>query len=81
MEDKSTLDLWYKYMYINLTAPFVVSQACLPYMKVDLHQERQSRRNPCIIHMSSFRAAISDPNQEGYASSKGTPSLCCPDLT
>jgi NAD(P)-dependent dehydrogenase (short-subunit alcohol dehydrogenase family) len=25
---------------------------------------------PCIIHVSSFRAYVSDPNQEGYTSTK-----------
>jgi len=67
MEDESTLEDWNKYVAVNLTAPFVISQACIPFMKrQDLHMA-----GPCIIHVSSFRALISDPNQEGYASTKG----------
>lgn len=47
-------------------------------MKVDRDENKQKlpgsetgTAGPCIIHMSSFRALISDPNQEGYASTKG----------
>jgi NAD(P)-dependent dehydrogenase (short-subunit alcohol dehydrogenase family) len=29
-----------------------------------------SEAGPCIIHIGSFRAQLSDPNQEGYASTK-----------
>ena len=29
-----------------------------------------TKSGPCIIHIGSFRAHHSDPNQEGYASSK-----------
>ena len=32
---------------------------------------------PCILHVSSFRSIVSDPNQEGYASTKaGLIGLC-----
>lgn len=62
-------------METNLTAPFVVSQACLPFMKLeegssDAKHANDSEAGPCIIHIGSFRAHQSDPNQEGYASSK-----------
>lgn len=33
-------------------------------------QDGDTKSGPCIIHISSFRAHHSDPNQEGYASSK-----------
>lgn len=62
-------------METNLIAPFAVSQACLPYMRHEeggdlaLHHN-DSDAGPCIIHVGSFRAHHSDPNQEGYASSK-----------
>lgn len=63
-----------RYIDTNLTAPFAVSQAAIPYMRVDSHGTAQhhddSEAGPCIIHISSFRAHHSDPNQEGYASSK-----------
>ncbi|EXJ60619.1 hypothetical protein A1O7_04772 [Cladophialophora yegresii CBS 114405] len=77
MEDPSVLDKWNAYVETNLTGPFAMSQACLPYMKVKRQEDKQKlpdskvgTAGPCIIHMSSFRAMISDPNQEGYASTK-----------
>lgn len=67
------------YVETNLTAPFVVSQACLRYMEIregdesnpgPLQNDGHSIGGPCIIHIGSFRALQSDPNQEGYASTK-----------
>jgi short-subunit dehydrogenase len=64
----------HSYIETNLTAPFAVSQACLPYMKLEDKKESQHHDNsdagPVVIHVGSFRAEMSDPNQEGYASSK-----------
>ena len=78
MEDPAVMDEWQAYVETNLTAPFVMSQACIPYMKVESAEDRKKlpgsrsgTAGPCIVHMSSFRALISDPNQEGYASTKG----------
>jgi len=64
-----------RYIETNLTAPFAVSQACIPYMKVadaegSVTEDADSDAGPCILHIGSFRAHQSDPNQEGYASSK-----------
>lgn len=72
MEDPSTIDQWNAYVETNLTAPFALSQACLPYMKVSTEHEMRKLQGPgpCIIHISSFRMLQSDPNQEGYASTK-----------
>ncbi|KAK5047834.1 hypothetical protein LTR84_006499 [Exophiala bonariae] len=77
MEDESTLDQWQAYVETNLTGTFVMSQACIPYMKVESHEDKQKlpgsqvgTAGPCIIHVGSFRALVSDPNQEGYASTK-----------
>ncbi|KAI0469739.1 hypothetical protein GGR56DRAFT_686868 [Xylariaceae sp. FL0804] len=76
MMDPDTISEWQAYVETNLTAPFAVSQACLPYMKVDgsdkksVDQDSDSDAGPCIIHIGSFRAHQSDPNQEGYASTK-----------
>ncbi|KAG9788876.1 hypothetical protein ABEF95_002387 [Exophiala dermatitidis] len=77
MADESVLDQWQAYVETNLTGPFVMSQACIPYMKVEKEDEKSKlpesnvgTAGPCIIHVSSFRAFISDPNQEGYASTK-----------
>ncbi|KAI5263575.1 short chain alcohol dehydrogenase [Aureobasidium subglaciale] len=74
MDDFDTYAQWQAYIETNLTAPFAVSQACLPYMKLenkdDSHHADDSDAGPCVIHVGSFRAEMSDPNQEGYASSK-----------
>ncbi|KAL1874883.1 hypothetical protein Daus18300_003424 [Diaporthe australafricana] len=35
MAEASVLDEWQAYMETNLTAPFVVSQACIPHMKIE----------------------------------------------
>lgn len=80
MENPDTLSEWQAYIDTNLTGPFAMSQACIPYMKarasdVELGAHMQNENNsspagPCIIHIGSFRAHQSDPNQEGYASSK-----------
>ncbi|KAI6880767.1 short chain alcohol dehydrogenase [Hortaea werneckii] len=72
MEDWETMGEWVAYLETNLTAPFAVSQACIPYMKMKSNpgNDQTSDPGPCIIHIGSFRAHQSDPNQEGYASSK-----------
>lgn len=74
MFDEETSAQWLAYVETNLTAPFHLSQAVLPYMKVSPNRaERKQQRegsSPCIIHISSFRMLQSDPNQEGYASTK-----------
>ena len=72
MENKDTLEQWQAYMETNLTAPFVMSQACIPYMKDerDSKPEDLPKDGRSIIHIGSFRAHQSDPNQEGYASTK-----------
>ena len=74
MEDQATSEQWQGYVETNLTAPFHLSQAVLPYMKVSaVYEERKQHDmgpSPCIIHVSSFRMLRSDPNQEGYASTK-----------
>jgi NAD(P)-dependent dehydrogenase (short-subunit alcohol dehydrogenase family) len=69
MEGPETLDQWKAYIEANLTAPFAASQACIPYMK-GTREKNIKEAGPCIIHVSSFCAYVSDPNQEGYASTK-----------
>ena len=78
MEDPSTLEQWKQYVDVNLTGNFVLGQACIPYMKVEDSGEKQKlpesktgTTGPCIINVSSFRGTVSDPNQEGYAATKG----------
>lgn len=75
MEDPATFEEWQAYIDTNLTAPFAVSQAVIPYMKTTATNNSTGAQGmdsagPCIIHIGSFRAHQSDPNQEGYASSK-----------
>ncbi|CAJ2507574.1 Uu.00g087600.m01.CDS01 [Anthostomella pinea] len=81
MEDPATADEWAAYIETNLSAPFLVSQACIPYMKAQAaavegrseelkHGERNLDEGGCVIHISSFRAHISDPNCEGYGATK-----------
>ena len=74
MIDFDTSAEWQAYIETNLTAPFHLSQAVLPYMKVSKDRDRRKQEragsSPCIIHVSSFRMLQSDPNQEGYAASK-----------
>ncbi|KAK4233122.1 hypothetical protein C8A03DRAFT_39188 [Achaetomium macrosporum] len=67
-----------RYVKAKLMAPFVVSQACLPYMeqhrsKTALHHryddddDDHDNGGRIIIFTSSFRALRSDFDQEGYA--------------
>jgi NAD(P)-dependent dehydrogenase (short-subunit alcohol dehydrogenase family) len=75
MEDPSTLEQWQAFIDTNLTAPFAVTQACIPYMKTldsdaDTGAQKLEGSGPCVINIGSFRAMMSDPNQEGYAASK-----------
>lgn len=72
MEDPDILEQWQAYVETNLTASFVVSSACIPYMKASNAEDagHVSSAGSCIIHMGSFRALQSDPNQEGYAATK-----------
>lgn len=74
MSDMETADEWQAYVETNLSAPFLLSQAVLKYMitSSDRNERKKERpgSSPCIIHVSSFRMLQSDPNQEGYASTK-----------
>jgi len=89
MEDLDTITQWRAYLDTNLTAPFAMSQACIPLMSIsDIRASsptsrrhgyeawkaadpaRASGAGPCIINVNSFRAQVSDPDQEGYAASK-----------
>lgn len=72
MMDPSTIEEWNAYVETNLTAPFAVAQACLPYMRSPNSETAQhlSSVGPSMILIGSFRAHQSDPNQEGYAATK-----------
>jgi NAD(P)-dependent dehydrogenase (short-subunit alcohol dehydrogenase family) len=103
MEDPATAEQWQAYIDTNLSAPFWMSQAVIPFMKAqnpkiegkgtveqkgvdrendikrreefsnlpdDLHGKDKSDEGGCILHISSFRAHQSDPDCEGYGTTK-----------
>ena len=77
MEDEETLDEWNKYIATNLTGPFILNQAVIPYMKQPTSEEgsgagmgTDTPLGGCIINISSFRAHFSDPDCEAYGSTK-----------
>lgn len=59
-----------------MTAPFDISQVCLPYIKAptksdaEYHIRERNDTGFCIIYIGSFRAQQSDSNQKGYISTK-----------
>lgn len=67
MEDVS-LDEWSAYIETNLTSAFLMSQACIPLLKA--HEAHTRPDGGCIINISSFRSLQSEPNSEGYGTSK-----------
>ncbi|KAK5128243.1 hypothetical protein LTR85_002910 [Meristemomyces frigidus] len=62
-----TLDEWNASIETNLTGPMLISQSCLPMLQ---KQEGSRSQGGSIIHMSSTRAIMSEPNNEGYSSTK-----------
>lgn len=57
MKDPEVLDEWTAYLDTNLTAPFLVSQACIPFMKdrqaePPSHPPRESLIRPEAVHAS-----------------------------
>ncbi len=61
-----TLEAWNASIETNLTAPMLLGQACLPMLK-----KTSSRSNGgSVIHMSSTRAFMSEPNNEPYSATK-----------
>ncbi|EMC92849.1 hypothetical protein BAUCODRAFT_263872 [Baudoinia panamericana UAMH 10762] len=61
-----TLENWNASIETNLTAPMLMSQSCLPM----LQRTSARRTGGCIIHMSSTRAFMSEPNNEPYSATK-----------
>ncbi|KJZ73859.1 hypothetical protein HIM_06752 [Hirsutella minnesotensis 3608] len=56
-----TLPEWNRSIETNLTGPMLMTQACLPQLKA---------ARGCVIHMSSTRAFMSEPNNEAYSATK-----------
>ena len=61
-----TLDDWNASIETNLTAPFLLSQKCLPM----LEKAGSRPQGGTIIHVSSTRAVMSEPNNESYSATK-----------
>lgn len=59
---------WAASLETNLTAPLLLSRACLPMLKKQPDRGRENGGS--IIHMSSTRAYQSEPDSEGYAATK-----------
>lgn len=61
-----TLNDWNTSIETNLTAPMLLSQACLPLLK-----KTPSRPvGGCVLFISSTRAVMSEPNNEPYSATK-----------
>ncbi|KAK5692609.1 hypothetical protein LTR97_010921 [Elasticomyces elasticus] len=60
------LEDWNASLETNLTAPLLMSQACLPM----LQRSASRSQGGSIIHMSSTRAFMSEPNNEPYSATK-----------
>ncbi|KAK5992227.1 putative oxidoreductase [Cladobotryum mycophilum] len=56
-----TLEEWNKSIETNLTGPMLMTQACLGMLRT---------ARGCVIHMSSTRALMSEPNNEAYSATK-----------
>ncbi|KAJ1325195.1 3-oxoacyl-[acyl-carrier protein] reductase [Microdochium nivale] len=72
-----SLEDWNASLETNLTAPFLLSQACLPMLKArpggagaGAGGAEARETGGAIIHMSSTRAHQSEPNSEPYAATK-----------
>lgn len=56
-----TLEEWNRSLETNLTGPMLVTQACLAPLRA---------ARGCVVHMSSTRAAMSEPDNEAYSTTK-----------
>ncbi|KUJ13488.1 NAD(P)-binding protein [Mollisia scopiformis] len=61
-----TLEEWNKSLETNLTAPMLLSQACVPLLR----KGGARKEGGTIINVSSTRAYQSEPNSESYAATK-----------
>ncbi|KAK1255431.1 hypothetical protein MKX08_009426 [Trichoderma sp. CBMAI-0020] len=56
-----TLDEWNRSIETNLTAPMLMTQACLGMLRA---------ARGCVVHVSSTRAVMSEPDNEAYSTTK-----------
>ena len=62
-----TLELWNAALETNLTAPMLVSQYCLPMLAANPPSRPVGGS---IVHISSTRAVMSEPDNEAYSTTK-----------
>ncbi|POS70884.1 hypothetical protein DHEL01_v210723 [Diaporthe helianthi] len=67
-QDDQFMASWAASLETNLTAPLLLSRACLPMLRKQPDRGREGGGS--IIHMSSTRAYQSEPDSEGYAATK-----------
>ena len=66
-----SLDEWTRMLQTNLTGTMLMTQACLPLLRRKRSpSDRGDDIYTSVINMSSTRAYQSEPNSEGYASTK-----------
>lgn len=56
-----TLEEWNRSIGTNLTAPMLMTQACMGMLRA---------ARGCVVHMSSTRAVMSEPDNEPYSATK-----------
>lgn len=57
-----TIDEWRRVLDVNLTGPFIVSQAAIPHLK---------EREGCIVNVASIAGLEGQPYSTAYSASKG----------
>lgn len=57
---RARLERWRRFLDVNLTGAFLLSEALLPHMPA----------GSALVHVSSTRALQSEPHTEGYAAAK-----------
>lgn len=67
-----SIEEWNKSIETNLTAPMLLSQACLPMLRRprSFTDDNKREHGGSIIHLTSTRAMQSEPNSEAYAATK-----------
>ena len=60
---ETTLDMWTRMISVNLTGPFLLCQAAIPYLK--------AARNATIVNLGSASALSPFPGLAAYGASKG----------
>jgi NAD(P)-dependent dehydrogenase (short-subunit alcohol dehydrogenase family) len=72
MDNVSVNDEWAAYLDTNLTAPFLVSQACIPFMKIE---DKERKEDEFCIRPEAQASAAGKPNKEISESAMPTPCI------